>query len=210
MTKEQLAYLCKDTIESKDVSYRDKFDIRDIIMHVGFAYNDLLSAIIDKQRGVIDDGYLYVVPPIAIQVDTITGGKYIPLPYPVISLFRDRGVRMVAQTKGQNRPFRRMPDGQQEAWSRLEAGIGEKMWSMEGALRINVYNVPVGCDELTTKILRDACYVDEQEEIHFPAGVQTAIMDKVFERMGITEAQTEQKYNENNPNIPKPTRTAYQ
>lgn len=152
----------------------------------------------------VDGVFVVPFPEVDVKYDATRDEKYSDLPGRIVSLPGGRGIKNVTLPQEKGTPFIAMANGQAEMMSQLEAGNlgGKKSYYPE---QNRIYYKNVG-DEITKVFIRMLVSVEDlqpDEPIPIPAAYEDKLIEMVKERMMLKKDTPEDKYNDNNPNLPE-------
>lgn len=207
LTKNELEEYIRDIISGGDETLEGKYHPAIVWKTADTVLGSLIAESMRKDiqtNGYEINGGFLSTAVLDVEEDTDRDEKYAVLPYPIIALKENRGLHRVSETKNPEVAFSQIPNGGRDVFNSLDVRdtSDRAKFYQEGN---KIYFQRIG--KLVNKVLVKAVFsitnADPDAPIAIPADMEDMFVDRVLQRLGISQATPQDKSNDNNPNIPQ-------
>jgi len=192
MRKIELIELCKDYLSGGDApaDVKGKYHDEVITKYVEAAYNDLLYEVYVQSEQNSDfspfDNYTEVFT-LAVVADGVNAGT-IELPFPVVSLPDNMGIRQVMYTDDETSAFSYLESNSDPVWNELEVdSVDEnpefKYYREDNKHKMYLRKMVDNTTEVKVRLVVPLSYMDISHQVPIPAGKELRLVDFVVERL---------------------------
>jgi hypothetical protein len=207
ITKTELEEYIRDIISGGDESLEGKYHPTIVWKTADTVLGGLIAESLRKDRQVngyeINGSYLSSAV-LDVEEDTDRDEKYAVLPYPIVSLKENRGLHRVSETKNPDVAFSQIPNGGRDVFNALDVkDASDKVKFYQEGNKIYFRRIGNLVDKVLVKAVFSLTNADPDAPIAIPADMEDVFIDRILQRLGISQATPQDKSNDNNPNIPQ-------
>jgi len=141
--------------------------------------------------------------PITVEVDSITGEKYSNLPAQLISLKDDRGLVRVSELKNLDNAFAINGNGSDDVFSILDVHyLNTKTEVRVQGTKLYYRNIGIAVDQVIIRMIAGISHLSGDDPIPVPGDLEFDFIQMITQLLQSSKNTTQDKYNDNNPNIP--------
>jgi hypothetical protein len=143
--------------------------------------------------------------PITIKEDEYTGEKYSDLPTSLISLKQDRGLVRVSEMKNLENAFSINGNTSNDVFAILDIHyLNTKTEARVQGTRIYYRNLGLAVEKVVVRMVSGISHLGGDDPIPIPGSLEYDFIKLVTDLLISGKVTTQDKYNDNNPNIPTP------
>jgi hypothetical protein len=207
ITKNELSDLIRDKKLGGDATISGKLHPTIIHKMADTVIGKLIETAMFKDKDSngyeINGEFISVFKNVKVKYDEDCDEYYSDLPAPLISLKDDRGLVRVSEMKSIDNAFAIVGNGSHDVFAILDAHyLNTKTEVYLQGNQIRYRKLRTGVKEVLVKQVAGISSLDADDPIPVPASMEADLVEMVSALLDEGKVTTQDKYNDNNPNIP--------
>ena len=207
ITKNNLADLIRDKMLGGDATLSGKLHPTIIWKMADIVIGKLIETAMFKDKDSngyeINGEFITAFKNVEVKFDEDCDEYYSDLPAPLISLKDDRGLVRVSDMKSQDNAYAIVGNGSHDVYSILEVHyLNTKTEVYVQGNQLRYRKIRKGVEKVMVKMVAGISSLDPDEPIPVPASMEADLVEMVSNLLQEEKLTTQDKYNDNNPNIP--------
>lgn len=207
LTKNELSDLIRDKMLGGDPTLSGKLHPTIIHKTADTVIGKLIETAMFKDKDSngyeINGEFITQFPPVDVKTDSITNEKYSDLPAPLISLKYDRGLVRVSDVKDLENAYAIVGNSSHDVFSILDVHyLNRKPEVYVQGNQIRYRNIRTSVEKVIIRMVAGISSLDNDAPIPVPASMEADLIQMVSDILQEEKLTTQDKSNDNNPNIP--------